>query len=160
MNLRKSIVFAFLFCMSMESRAETFFAKVVWVSDGDTVKVLREDKETNKVSIIRLAEIDAPETDQNYGMESKLILADLILGEKVKIVSIGRDDNKRYIGNIYKNGKWINAEMVRLGAAWVYFYFAKSMSIFELGKDAIKNRSGLWGVEGEKIEPWIWRKRK
>ena len=54
---------------------ETFAAKVVGVSDGDTIKVLRGREQVT----IRLETIDAPEAKQSYGNRSwgRLVFARL-----------------------------------------------------------------------------------
>lgn len=76
--------------------AETFTAKVVGVSDGDTVKVLTEqscdtgkDCRSGKIQYrVRLAEIDTPEKKQPYGSKAKQALSDLVFGRMIKVVRI------------------------------------------------------------------------
>ncbi|EAA7804460.1 nuclease, partial [Salmonella enterica subsp. enterica serovar Heidelberg] len=79
--------------------AETFTAKVVGVSDGDTVKVLAEqscdsgkDCRSGKVQYrVRLAEIDTPEKKQPYGSKAKQALSDLVFGRMIKVEQIDKD---------------------------------------------------------------------
>ena len=54
--------------------AETFIARVIGISDGDTMTVLINEHEQIKV---RLAEIDAPEKKQPYGQRSKQSLSNM-----------------------------------------------------------------------------------
>lgn len=103
--------------------AETFTAKVVGVSDGDTVKVLTEqscdsgkDCRSGKIQYrVRLAEIDTPEKKQPYGSKAKQALSDLVFGRMIKVEQIDKDRYGRLVANLYVDGKWVNAEMVRSG---------------------------------------------
>ena len=69
----KAIAALFLACNLLLG----FSAKVVKVSDGDTITVLTQNKESIKV---RLYGIDAPETKQDFGKASKQYLSSLIAG--------------------------------------------------------------------------------
>ena len=73
-----------------------FSAKVVKISDGDTITVLN-DKEQTKV---RLYGIDAPEKKQDYGQRSKQFLASLIAGQVVEVEPKGKDRYKRTLGTV------------------------------------------------------------
>src|ERR1035438_2695269 len=85
-----SVAFLFLCLLALPGtgRAETFTGRVVRVLDGDTVSVLTPEKEEVRV---RLAEIDAPEKNQPFGMNSKKMLSDLIFGKDVSVVKIDTD---------------------------------------------------------------------
>ena len=155
--------------VSPYSFAENFMAKVVGVSDGDTVNVLT-DKPCNsgkncksgKIQYrVRLAEIDTPEKKQPYGSRSKQALSDLVFGRLVKVDTVDTDRYGRLVANLYVDGKWVNAELVKSGSAWVYRQYAKSPLLFEFEKDARINKRGLWGLpEADRIPPWEWRRNK
>ena len=68
---------------------------VVGVSDGDTFTLLTSDTQQVK---IRLAEIDAPESDQPYGNKSKQKLSELILGKDVRVIVQTTDRYGRTVG--------------------------------------------------------------
>ncbi|EKU10101.1 hypothetical protein CSUNSWCD_1465 [Campylobacter showae CSUNSWCD] len=127
-------------------------AKVVKISDGDTITIL-QDKQQIKV---RLFGIDAPELKQPYGKKSKQFLANLIAGEVVEVDENGKDRYKRTIGTIYLNGADINAQMVENGYAWAYRKFSKKYTAQE--SNAKSQKLGLWR-DKEPIPPWEWRKR-
>ena len=127
-------------------------AKVVKISDGDTITIL-QDKQQIKV---RLFGIDAPELKQPYGKKSKQFLANLIAGEVVEVEENGKDRYKRTIGTIYLNGADINAQMVENGYAWAYRKFSKKYTAHE--SKAKSQRIGLWR-DKEPTPPWEWRKR-
>ena len=62
------LLFLFLIQPFASANAEEFFGTVEAVLDGDTVMLARGNAKSIKV---RLAGIDAPEKDQEYGLESK-----------------------------------------------------------------------------------------
>src|SRR5262245_13814140 len=68
--------------------AGDFSAKVVDVSDGDTLTVLQDGRTQIKV---RLHGIDAPDAAQPFGSRSKQSLSDLAFGQVVTIQERDRD---------------------------------------------------------------------
>ena len=68
-----------------------FPAKVIKISDGDTITVLSGKEQTK----VRLYGIDAPEKKQDYGQKSRQFLASLIAGQVVEVVPKGKDTNAR-----------------------------------------------------------------
>ena len=65
--------------------------KVVSVSDGDTIKVLKDGEQIK----IRLASIDCPEKGQPYGNAAKKFTANMVAGKVVKIWPTDRDQYGR-----------------------------------------------------------------
>ena len=128
-------------------------AKVIKISDGDTITILTQQRKQIKV---RFYGIDAPELKQPYGKKSNQFLANLIAGEVVEVEENGKDRYKRAIGTIYLNGTDINAQMVANGYAWAYCKFSKKYTAQE--SKAKKQGLGLWR-DKEPIPPWEWRKR-
>nr|DAJ63940.1 MAG TPA: nuclease-like protein [Caudoviricetes sp.] len=128
-------------------------AKVIKISDGDTITILTQQRKQIKV---RFYGIDAPELKQPYGKKSKQFLANLIAGKVVEVEENGKDRYKRTIGTIYLNGADINAQMVANGYAWAYRKFSKKYTAQE--SQAKKQRLGLWR-DKEPIPPWEWRRR-
>ena len=114
-------------------------AKVIKISDGDTITILTQQRKQIKV---RFYGIDAPELKQPYGKKSKQFLANLIAGEVVEVEENGKDRYKRTTGTIYLNGADINAQMVANGYAWAYRKFSKKYTPQE-GK-AKSQKRGLW----------------
>lgn len=142
--------------------AETFTAKVVGVSDGDTVKVLTEqscdtgkDCRSGKIQYrLRLAEIDTPEKKQPYGSKAKQALSDLVFGRMIKVEQIDKDRYGRLVANLYVDGKWVNAEMVRSGSAWVYRQYAKHRSCSSW-RPRLKQISEAFGRYQNQREPHL-----
>jgi len=147
--------------------AETFTGQVVRVSDGDTVKVLTDqtcnsggDCRSGKVQYrVRLAEIDAPEKKQPFGSKAKAALSELVAGQRITVEQVDKDRYGRLVANLYADGKWVNAELVRSGDAWVYRQYAKTPALFKLEEEAREGKRGLWALpEPERTPPWEWRK--
>ncbi|WP_346746950.1 thermonuclease family protein, partial [uncultured Campylobacter sp.] len=67
-------------------------AKVIKISDGDTITILTQQRKQIKV---RFYGIDAPELKQPYGKKSKQFLANLIAGKVVEVEENGKDRYKR-----------------------------------------------------------------
>lgn len=135
---------------------KTLGQTVIRVSDGDSlILVDSQGKQTR----VRLGEIDAPEKGQAFGNRAKRSLADICLG---KIVEINRQDVDQYgrvVARVRCNGVDANAEMVRMGYAWVYDKYAKDQSLYDLQSSAREQRIGLWQQSGA-IPPWEFRKSR
>lgn len=133
--------------------------KIVAVSDGDTVTVLDSDKKQHK---IRLAGIDAPESDQPFGRASKENLSKLVYGKHVTVVWEKVDRYRRTVGKILLDGQDINLEQVKAGLAWHYKKYQDEQSpeerkIYALAEtEARTAKLGLWN-DGRSIEPGRWR---
>lgn len=141
---------------------ETIFARVVGISDGDTVTVLAEG---NKRIKVRLQGIDAPERSQAFGMKSRQNLANLIFGKNVQIKSHGLDKYKRTLGTIYIDDQDINEQMVKDGFAWFYRRYAKDLTTEQASRyeevetEARDRERGLW-ADSNPTPPWDYRKKK
>ena len=129
-----------------------FSAKVIKISDGDTITVLSGKEQTK----VRLYGIDAPEKKQDYGQRSKQFLASLIAGQVVEVEPKGKDRYKRTLGIIHHKGQDINAQMVLNGYAWAYVKYSRIYVDQE--KTARENNRGLW-QSSNPTPPWEWRKR-
>jgi len=132
-----------------------FLATVIGMSDGDTLTVLKENKQQVK---IRLAEIDAPEKRQPFGAKSKQSLSDLCFGKKAEIKPRVKDRYGRTVARVSCDGVDANAEQVNRGMAWVYRQYAKDHNLFILQHEARRFKRGLWS-EPSPTPPWEWRKK-
>lgn len=129
--------------------------EVVGITDGDTIKVLRDNKQYK----IRLNGIDAPEMKQAYGRKSKEYLAALVFGKKVEVVVRETDRYGRYVGDVLIAGKSANAELVAAGLAWRYTAYSKDENLAALEKTARAERLGLW-ADAAPVPPWEFRHKK
>lgn len=147
------------------SANEEHFAKVIAVLDGDTVLLMRTDivSAPHLFYKLRLADIDAPEKDQDYGEQAKQALAQLVLQQQVRVLTVATDSYGRDIGWITlghdtRVEKTVNTELVRRGWAWA---LSRSHSPYlrEVQQEAQRGGRGLWAA-ADAIPPWMWRKQK
>lgn len=131
-----------------------FDGEVVAVIDGDTVDVLVDRRPVR----VRLAQIDAPEKRQAFGTRAREALASQVFRKTVTVADAGRDRYGRVIGTIHVAGIDANAEMVRMGMAWVYRRYATDRSLFELESEARGAKRGLW-ADSAPVPPWKFRRR-
>ncbi|WP_459990177.1 thermonuclease family protein [Methylosoma difficile] len=147
------IIGLFLLLISFSVFANEWSGVVVGISDGDTLTVLNEEKHTIK---IRLAEIDAPESKQAFGTQSKQSLSDLCFKKTVIVDDKGRDKYKRTLGRIKCSGIDANLEQVKRGMAWAYKQYSTDKSIADLEDEAKALGIGLWADENP-MPPWDFR---
>ena len=105
--------------LSFPCLSRAWSGKVVGVSDGDTVKVLRDGKQVK----IRLYGIDCPEKSQPFSKRAKQFTSDMVFGKEVEIGAITIDHYGRTIALVYVDGTSVNGELVRAGLAWVYYLY-------------------------------------
>ena len=127
----------------------------IFVVDGDTIKGNLDSKRIT----IRLVEIDAPEMDQPFGVESKRFLEKLIENKKVTLIAEGKDRYGRTLGELFVNKDNINEKMVKSGFAWVYDRYVKSSLLYSYQDEAKSKTLGIWQSENP-IAPWVWRRKK
>lgn len=150
---------AFLFLCSPVIAA-TYTARVVGISDGDTLTVLDHDNVQHK---IRLAGIDAPEKNQPWGQRSRRALADKVYDRMVEMEVGKKDRYGREVGKVLLGGEDINLELVRLGLAWHYKAYEREQSpqdrlaYARAEQQARDRRQGLWRDAGA-VPPWEFRK--
>ena len=142
----------------LQAYAADFLARVVGVSDGDTLTVLTAEKRQVKV---RLHGIDAPETGQDFGSRPKQAASELAFGKPVTVREKDRDRYGRTVGEvILPDGRALGREMVQAGYAWHYVKYApadRELAAFEAEARAAKR--GLWSQPGA-VPPWDWRSGK
>ena len=131
--------------------------RVVAVADGDTLTVLRADRQQLKV---RLVEIDAPETGQAFGNRSKQSLSDICFGKAARLEEQGKDRYQRTLARVYCDEVDANSEQVRRGMAWIFTRYApKDSPLYAVEAEARTARRGLW-ADAEPVPPWEWRRSK
>jgi len=135
---------------------ESFSGKVVGVSDGDTITVLRGDKSTAR---IRLESIDCPEKKQPFGNAAKEFASNLVFGKTVTIVVKETDRYGRLIATVYIGETNLNLELVKAGLAWHYKHYCKSPAFAQAEAEARAAKRGLWS-ESLTVPPWEYRRRR
>ena len=151
------LILIFLPSLLFGKQFKTFSGKVVGVSDGDSIKVMRD----GKVAKIRLHGIDCPESSQAFGKKAKKFTSDYCFGKVVRIESrsTGTDRFGRLIGEVFTTEKVsLNRALVKAGLAWWYRKYAANDKVLEtLEKEARTAKRGLW-ADKLPIAPWEFRK--
>lgn len=145
---------AFLLLTCSDAKAETFTARVIGVSDGDTITVLRDEHPLK----IRLAEIDCPEKSQAFGSSARKHTSDLVFGKSVLLSTSSKDKYGRCVANVSVSGKSLNEELVRSGYAWCYRKYSKNNELLQEEADARSAHRGLW-ADPQPTPPWDFRRR-
>lgn len=148
-----------IICLASLLAASTSLAldgTVVGVHDGDTITVLDNENTQHK---IRLAEIDAPELKQAWGMASKKTLSDFVFKKTVRVSVESTDRYGREVGTVFVGSENINYAQLKVGSAWAYQKYLHSKTPIELEKKAKDAKLGLWSLN-EAIPPWEFRKTK
>ena len=157
-------IFSSSISWSKDFRPYTVYATVVAVLDGDTLKV-QEFKTHNPVYSVRLAGVDAPEKNQEFGPQATQLVKGFVLNKSVKILVINIDRYNRKVGYVYFSGKnkhaseiCLNNQIVSLGLAWFYYQYSKDPILKNLEEGARLMRIGLW-IQDDPTPPWIFRKK-
>ena len=141
-------------CLPMPNEHQT--ATQVQVTDGDTIKV---NTRQGKLKI-RLARIDAPETKQPYGQQSKQALANYLMeASEISIVVQTRDRYGRVVADVYADDISIAVLMIRDGHAWHYTQYDDTECLTKLQEQAKQEKRGLW-ANANPTPPWNWRKER
>lgn len=130
--------------------------KVIGVSDGDTITVLRDRTPTK----IRLFGIDCPASAQDFGSRAKIATSELAFGRVVKVGPRTTDRYGRIVADVtLPDGRSLNHELVREGlAGWYRRYAPHDQTLSRLEVEARAAWRGLWS-QANPVPPWEWRGR-
>ena len=129
-QLRMATIFAAAFCFNFPAYADSYTAQVVGVTDGDTIKVFHD----GIITKIRLANIDCPEHNQDFGQKAKQFTSDYVFNKTVVIDGKSIDRYHRTIGEVSPLDKSVdlNHALVANGLAWVYRQYCHDASFYPL----------------------------
>ncbi|MBQ8829729.1 MAG: thermonuclease family protein [Burkholderiaceae bacterium] len=155
-------ILIFLLAFVANVQAAQFEARVLRVSDGDTITVIDSQNQRAKV---RFLGIDAPEFKQSYGKASLESLRRQIYsaGNKVTVVYDRRDGFGRIVGKVLADDKDLNLEQIRRGMAWAFKRYFRDVApsdrqkYIEAEEMARKEGKGLWS-QNNPMPPWEWRR--
>lgn len=144
-------------CLLLPSTALAWPGKVVGVSDGDTITVLRDERQPVK---IRLYGIDCPERKQPWGNRATQATSRLCYGKGVDIQEFGHDRYGRTVAVvILPDSSSLQERLVAEGLAWVWPRYCKQAFCLDWEKledTARREKRGLWRDEAP-VPPWEWR---
>lgn len=156
MVLRRAFFISLFLLWTTTSHAEDTY-KVVYVYDGDTVKVRSSKREFK----LRLAEIDAPERNQDYGLKSRRALIKLCQGND-KLITVqmtGTDQYNRTLGNLQCNHVDVSRYLTEHGFAWHYAQYSNNSTLHHAELNARQQKLGLWS-NNNPTPPWVWRHKQ
>lgn len=139
----------------LAASASAFQAKVVGISDGDTIVVMYQNKEIK----LRLHGIDCPEMHQDFGRAAKKFTSDQAFGKVADIEALGKDRYGRTVALVTIGGTPLNESLLINGLAWVYTKYYKEGDWYSLEEQARKNKVGLW-ADPKPVPPWEFRKSR
>ena len=137
--------------------------KVLRISDGDTLQIRDDHGQKQRV---RLAFIDAPETEQASGRDSQRQLQRLLDNKSVLVQVVDIDNYKRQVAIVWLQNQDINATQIASGMAWQYASIAKRQQTSQgyqyyhcLEQSARSGKEGLWR-NGKAQAPWEYRQQR
>lgn len=157
--MRIIIALLISFSFPIVSHAEKVFGHVIEVSSGDKLTLLDT---THTIHKVRLIGIDAPESSQPYGKQSRDSLFSQVYGKKVVVITYERNYSNLLIGKVFLNKKEINLQQIRHGMAWASYNYVKELSFEDQNTYLVSQsqakikRMGLWR-DNCPIEPWVFR---
>lgn len=141
--------------LNLLAQAESFAGRVVGISDGDTIRVLRDGAEAK----VRLHGVDCPESNQDFGSRARQFTSEACFGETVTVEVRDTDRYGRIVGQVtLPTGQVLNHELVRNGLAWWYQQYAPGdRTLSALEAEARAAKSGLWSMPNP-VAPWDFRR--
>ncbi len=130
-----------------------FDAKVIGVTDGDTIRVLTTSKEE---VTIRLEGIDAPEKGQDYSKQSTTALKAAVAGRHVLIQVTGTDKYGRTLAYVIEGETLVNQKMIEKGWAWHFTKYNTEQRFADAEAKAREDQAGLW-KDSNPVAPWDYR---
>jgi micrococcal nuclease len=112
----------------------------VTVTDGDTMVV----REGNVKTVLRLAEIDAPERTQPWSQVSRRNLIALCKDKSISFEPVNVDRYGRTVAMVTCDGVLVNWRQVQDGLAWCFHkYLTQPAMCLPLEREARDARRGL-----------------
>lgn len=134
---------------------EIITGKAVKVYDGDTFTLVTD---SNQEIRVRVVGIDAPEKNQEHGIESRDFARRLIENKTVTVyLESGETYGRKLAVVITSSGKHFNYEMVVNGHAWHYNHYNSDKFLSTSQNMAKNNKIGLWASDSP-VAPWDWKK--
>ena len=159
-NFEKGVIESKPVSAKLDNGWEELHTTGVRVIDGDTVEVLIDGQQSERV---RLIGIDAPESKQEYGKESTTTLEECVAGKPVVILYKKKDRYSRILGKVMAGKTDCNFYQVGVGSAWHYKQYQNEQpnddkyAYSDAEKVAKMHSNGLW-QNPEPEAPWLYRK--
>lgn len=152
MRLMKTLTFVIFMAMASSAFSET--AYIESCNDGDTCKAYIGS--TSQRVTVRLAGVDAPEADQEYGDLAQIKIESLIRGQEVQLECEGHS-YRRSTCRIFLDDVDVGGWMVENGWAFEVIFYSKGRYT-QAQRFAKREGLGLWGL-GFKQSPVCFREK-
>lgn len=165
--MQKLLFLFFSIFLSLTSFSQRTNAFVLAVHDGDSYKVKLDGAE--RTMWIRLWGVDCPEVqsiyvvkDQPFGVAVGDSIRNMIKEQRVYVDTLERDFYRRMIAKVHYGEIDLTRYVIENGYGW--YYNSKGMTNDErkalksAQKYAKANKFGLWGLDGEIVNPATFRK--
>ena len=123
------------------------------VSDGDSGALFCDGREVP----FRLGGVDAPESNQAHGADSREAMRARIQGKQLKVREVGRPSYGRAVVAITVDGGDLAAALVREGAVWCEPRYPSVANCSEIERGARSEGRGLWAAPAPQ-PPWEFRR--
>jgi len=150
-NVRFALVVFVLWSPSAFAQ-DRFVGKVVGVTDGDTISVMRDGRSVR----VRLEGIDCPESGQDFGQRAKQFTSDKTFGKNATIDVRDTDRYGRLVARVHVGGEDISLSLVQVGLAWHYARYSSDPTLARAETAARSAKLGLWSHLNP-IPPWEFR---
>ena len=134
--------------------SQTLTGRVVRIADGDTITVLDSSDTQHR---IRLEGIDAPESHQAFGTQSKKNLSEMVFGKDVTIVYQKTDQYGRLVGKMGTSSSGLDVaqafrDLSARGVDTLFVYSDEDAGLDEFEMRLGRNGRKLAGCEGIAFE--------
>jgi micrococcal nuclease len=146
------LLIAFSLIHASAAFAESFTGKVIGIRDGNTISVSCNEK----VKLVRLANVDCPDLNQDFGQQAREYLTGLIFGKEVWVDVKSVDHSNRGVSKMTLNGQDVGVLLVQAGFGWHDSKFGSNARILEAQTQAQAGRAGLWSQDNP-VPPWEFR---
>lgn len=143
------LFFPLLCCLA----GPAYACMVVSVADGDTLTLFCDGKKR----VVDIAEIDAPELQQEFGTRSRQSLSDMCLRRNAELHDEREIGPDHVVARVICEGVPAGPEQLRRGMAWVSETHAEDKTLYVAQNIARHAGRGLWSGEAP-VAPWEWRR--
>lgn len=133
---------------------QIFSARVVVVSQGDTLTVLRD----GRLIDIRLHAVDSPDPGQFFAEAARRFTHELCFDRMISVHPIERAPSGKTLAIVYlEDRRELNYELLKAGLAWHSKKFSSDRMYDAAMTHARKQRVGIW-QDADPVPPWHFRK--
>ena len=128
--------------LTLTASAFEFMGKVVGVTDGDTISVLRDGKAVK----IRLDGIDCPERGADFSSKATKFTSALVFGKNVEVRGKENDRYGRLVARIVVDDQDVSVALVQAGLAWHYLKYSSDPVLSRAEATAKAAEIGVWAL--------------